>query len=201
MKSLNKNLALGFFLGVSMLAGATVANATIMNFDDLGSGCCNAVPNGYNGFNFVNFGSIDDIHHPGSGYDLGTISAHNTMFNLFGDPAQFGLANTASSFTLNSFYATAAWTDGLTLFLEGIDNGSIIHSTSVKLSNIVASLVTLNWGGIDTFRISTSDNSQVAFDNVAVNVSSVPVPGALPLLATGLVGIAALRRRNKRKAA
>ncbi len=202
MKSVTSNLALGFLLSASLFVGSSVANATIINFDDLGPSCCNAVPNGYNGFNYVNFYSIEDSYHYGSGYDLGTISAHNTMFNGSGDPAQFGLANTVDSFTLNSFYATAAWTNGLQLFLEGIDDGLVVFSTSLSLSNTLASLVTLNWSGIDTFRMRTSDNSQVAFDNVTVNVSSVPVPAALPLLATGIIGLgAAARRRNKRKAA
>jgi hypothetical protein len=202
MKSIYSNLALGFLLSASLFTNSSVANATIINFDDLGPSCCNAVPNGYNGFNFNNFYSIEDTYHPGSGYDLGTISAHNTMFNGFGSTASFGLANTANSFTLNSFYATAAWNNGLTLFLEGIDNGLVVFSTSLSLSKTIASLVTLNWGGIDTFRMYTNQGgSQVAFDNVAVNVSSVPVPAALPLLATGIIGLgAAARRRNKRKA-
>ena len=78
-----------------------------------------------------------------------------------------------------------SWSVVIASILSGADaSGSIIFTTTIA--------------GNLTFENSGGDNIGAVL--TSVELSAVPVPAALPLLAAGLAGLVLLGRRNKRKA-
>jgi hypothetical protein len=171
---------------------------------------------------------IGDSSEP-NGYNqvgLYTNSDH-VAFNPFAaSPADF-IRTDAADFDLNSFVIAGAW-GSQTLTLQGYNNGSLIHSQTLVVgfdsnSNQIPQLVTLNWAGIDDFRILTgsdfvrnntlgsdtsSDIRHWALDNLTINEpinggggggnNDVPEPGTVAMfVGMGVTSLVALRRRRK----
>ena len=60
---------------VALGASANQAQAAFtLNFDDINVGGQNSIPNGYGGFDWNNFFTIDKTILPDSGYNRGTVS-------------------------------------------------------------------------------------------------------------------------------
>lgn len=79
----------------------------------------------------------------------------------------------------------------------GVDGGSIPNSYTSYLFDIT-SLVSS--GGTFTLRFAEVDNSgnlNQGVDNVSIQVSSVPIPAAVWLFCSGLLGLAGMARRKK----
>lgn len=128
--------------------------------------------------------------------------------------ANLYLIDSSATFTLNSFLiATAYGTQ--TLHIVGYNNGTQLYFTDVETSQY-ASLVTLNWAGIDQFAITQGDDydqtSSFPFEviqdptwgltNLTYEISTnsgnsnVPEPGLLALLGIGIAGLGISRRRK-----
>lgn len=129
-------------------------------------------------------------------------------------PSSFFIAGPASTtFTLNSFVIAGAW-GNQTLTIEGLNNGSLLFSRALAVTNLIATTFTPNWTGIDELRISTGtdfvptlppfllSNQHWALDNLTIN-EAVPEPEtyAMMLAGLGLLGVAARRRKQKEVAA
>ena len=92
------------------------------------------IPNGYAGFHWNNFSSLNTQNDPNatpSGYShANTDSASpGVAFNLFGNPASI------SSTTAFSFYGaffTAAWKDGLYIEVKGYRDGVLLYDTTSR---------------------------------------------------------------------
>jgi hypothetical protein len=173
------------FVAVAVLGAAASTYGATATFDD-GLADLTAIPNGYAGLSWNNLYALNGTTYFGnpSGYFDGRVSGDFVAYNGFGSPASFGLE---PSFTVNSFYLTAAWLNDLDVLIEGLLDGSQVFSTSIQIDTTIQSLVTLNWSGIDEVRLTTSggvegydtDGTHFAMDNLVINSEFVPeVPEA-----------------------
>lgn len=199
----------GFALFVSTLGLLpTAANAATLNFDDLGSFA--SVPNGYGGMNFYNFTTMDPVGSGGqlanSGYAAGVVSPKNVIFNSFADPAAF---YSPSKFLLKSLYLTAAWRDGLIVYVSGMVNGAEVWNQILAPSSTAPTFYSFNKSSVDAVVFTSfggvqhagydGDGAHFAIDDVTfASANGVPEPAAwaMMLAGFGLVG-AAMRRREK----
>jgi hypothetical protein len=157
------------------------------------------------GFTLTNSGAYgtDGIFTPGSGInDNGsavfgwcTSCGPVTITLTYTGGGTFSLssldaANLNGGFTNQSIVATGHVSGGGTVvaILPLTDNWSVF------LLPGFASLTSVDFFGSNNF----SDN--VGFDNL-VSANAVPIPGALPLFATGLAGLGWLARRRRKQAA
>lgn len=126
----------------------------------------------------------------------------NIIFNPLGFEAPTSssimLADSGVFDFIGGFWS-AGITGDATITFEGYLNG-LLTKTSSKfiLQRDVVSPIALNWFGIDALVIQSSAAIWVA-DNLEINltrVSSVPVPAAIWLLATAMLGFAGYRRKS-----
>jgi autotransporter passenger strand-loop-strand repeat protein/autotransporter-associated beta strand protein len=158
-------------------------NETI-TFDDLADGGTGTqIPNGYDYLNWNNFYILNTPasynNYAASGYINGTVSAPNVAFNAYGNPPSFSALS--GSFTLDSFYLTAAWYDGLNVLVEGLKNGVVVDSATLVVNTGGPTLETLNWSGINQVYFASSGGTQnlnfsgsgehFALDNLTVTLN------------------------------
>jgi hypothetical protein len=184
---------------------------TTINFDDL-PGTDGSIPNGYQGLDWSNFDFVDPVGLGGlnpSGYINGIVSPDKVAFNNNGLPASF---SSASIFTVNSLYITAAWREGLNVLIEGLASASVIHSLNVVIGSLSPTLVNLNWDDVDQVTFTPSggthnpdypngEGTHVAIDDITINgrVSSVPEGSSIAMLLLGGLPVAfgVLRKRKR----
>lgn len=199
---------------VAFSAFAAPAQAQLATFDDLAQcqqsqtdNAVFAVPGGYSGFNWSNFfvghGATTAARVSGPGYASGTVTNPCMALNGFGQPAEITAAN---PFIFNGGFFTAAFQDGLFLSVVGYSGATQLFSTSLTLNTSGPQLMDVTWEGVDRIRFesgSGSPGSQFVFDNFRFNntpdpaIPSVPEPGTLILLATGLCAGLAVRKRRR----
>jgi hypothetical protein len=186
-----------------MVSLASGAQATTITFDDL-PGNFSAIANGYGGLDWNNFDNLNGDTYGGnpSGYQNGVVSHSIVAYNGFGDPASF---SAASPFTLNDFYITAAWNDGLDVTVTGLLGGVQQDQTNLVINTSGPTHVVLNWAGIDEVDFSTccgvnhgydGGGTHFALDNVTFN--GVPEPAAWGLMILGFAGVGVGLRSARR---
>jgi hypothetical protein len=192
------------------LALATDAQATTLTFDDLPTPSAGtlAVPAGYGGLNWQNFGYLDPVDRYGTrdtGYLHGMISSPNVAYNRNDDVAPATISG--SQFTFDSAYFTGAWNDGLIIQVTGYSGGVLVDNAAVTVDSTSPTLEVFNWSGIDELVFSTSGGvnhgygsggEEFAVDNMTID--KVPEPSALALLGIGALSLLAYdwRPRNRR---
>ncbi len=189
---------------VAVALASVPATAAVITFDDHGSGQ-RTINNGYQGFNWNNFITLDTSTYSPSGYVNGVVSHSNVAFNANGTPATI---SNAAGFTLNNAYFTAAWNDGLTINAVGTTLDSQILNYSFTVDTSGPANILFNWTNLASVRFTTSgganagyngSGSHFALDNLTVNeaIGVVPEPATLAIVGLGLFGFAAARRRKQ----
>ncbi|HET6900770.1 MAG TPA: PEP-CTERM sorting domain-containing protein [Vicinamibacteria bacterium] len=202
MHKMPKRACLMLSIALGVLAPAA-AQATVVGFDDLGP-CCSPIPNGYAGLDWNNFYSIQDNELPGSGYDNGTVSPHNTAFNWFANPASI---SSGTPFTFNSAYLTAAWNNGLSIKVDGLLGSSLLYTNTVVVDTTGPTLFNFNYSGVDTVLFTSfggtnadlgGSGAHFAMDDMTIDAAAIPEPTVLTLYGIGLVGLRFAARRRQR---
>ena len=207
---------------ITVLGIGGVAQATVLTFDDLAPLSSydydDQIPNGYGGFSWDNFsylnGAFSEINGTtvtnltNTGYSNGRVSGNYVAFNTGGDPALVS----DSVFDFNSAYLTAAWNDGLSVTVEGLNKGKTLYDKTVVVDTTKPTLINFDYFGVDELRFTASGGvepdylkvqggpgTQFTLDNFTFNETSVPEPstvsGALTAIGIGV----AFKRKLKRK--
>ena len=189
---MKKTLLVVLFSASSFASAGTLTFDDIGNFEEVGL---------YAGLNFSNFYALDTVEFYPSGYLNNVVSPNNVIFNASGAEASF---SSATAFTFNSVYATAAWNDGQSLDVTGWYQGVQIYSKSLLLNTTTTLLATFDWAGIDTVRFLAHGGNNAGFDgsgdhisldNLTVSAAVVAEPASVALLGLGMLGLAVARRR------
>jgi len=178
-------------IGALALAACTLANAGVIQFDDLSGDETQPISAGYMGFDWANMGTVRSDAYPGSGFEAGTVSPLNTAFNWNGGTATISKAD-GNAFEYTGAYFTSAWVDQEVSF-EGWRNGQLrVASGAYTLDTTAPRWIQLDWAGIDTLVVYNSSQTAWAMDEF-----TVPEPGSLALMGTSLAGLMFVRRRQR----
>jgi hypothetical protein len=148
------------------------AGAGLITFDSLGNAEA-PIPDGYAQLQWDNFYSLDGVHYGPSGYQRGVISRDNVAFNASGNPAS--ISTPGGFFTPYTAYVTAAWTDRLVLTVKGYYRGRPVLNRSYILRTTKPTLIKFGVK-VDQLVFSTSNNSQIAMDNLQIASVNPGVP-------------------------
>jgi hypothetical protein len=201
---------------LACMAAVPAAHSEVITFEDYAGASASIGDNGpYKGLEWLGFGVADDTLYPDSGFAVGAVSPEKLAwtYTVPGFPSLIRSPDTTNNFTLASFYLTAAFREGISVFVTGWNNGVQQYSTQLSPSPLAATLFTLNWSGIDRIEMFGSggtvfyantgttpafliDNIDITFDGPA---SVVPLPGALPLMLAGLGAFGVMSRRKRKE--
>lgn len=187
-----KKLIASAVLGLCAL-GAAPVSAEVLTFDDLP---VFANPGNYGGLQWNNVYTLSSTYHPNSGYQYGTVSPHNVIFNSGGSAASFYSDN---AFSLQSLYLTKAWNDGYTNF-EGYVGNNLVYSKSVFTTTTSPTLVEFDWTNLNMVVFSDGNNTyQSVIDNMTINEVPEPASGAMILGGLAIMGLVSRRRSRAAK--
>ncbi len=186
-----------------LMAAASPAAAQTYGFDSLtcGSG---AGLGTYQGFTWGGFLCYDATIPTGFPNNLnnGVVSLKNVIYNRGGTGSFIARA---TSFNLTSAYVTAARSNYPEIYrFRAISGGSQVGFVDVTTGN-AAQLVSFNFANIDSVVLANisnpSGNAGVVIDDITFDApsSSVPEPASVALVASGLVGVAVVGRRRRRR--
>jgi len=175
---------------IMLMAVVIRAQQTTITFDDLANSADGAnVPNGYQGFNWNNFGYLNgrtNNYNP-SGYPYSIVSPNNVSFNWAGTQAL--ISSPLLPFDFESAYLTAAWRDNLQVQVLGYVGGLLTYSNTYTLSATNPTPINFNYRGVDIIAFNssggtphsgyTSTGTQFAMDNVTIVTN--PPPNATTL--------------------
>jgi hypothetical protein len=200
-----KRLTLGLLGMAAFLAiSATAAKAdTTITFDDISdNGNGTLITNGYNGLDWNNFyvlNAVDFASNVGAnGYTNGIVSSPNVAYNGYGNEASI---TSGSAFTFDSAYFNAAWSNGLSITVNGLLNGNLAETSTFVVNTAgPATLETFNWSGINEldFTSSGGNGTQFAMDNLTV--TTTPEPPSLIFLGSGLLAMMGFLKFGRRMA-
>ncbi len=154
-------------------------DAQTITFDDLPDSTSGlAIPAGYYGFQWNNFGCLDGLGDVGnSGYPVATITPKNVAYNGGGNPASF---TSPVPFNFISAYLTLAHLDNLQVEIQGYASGVLTYDSTYTLSATNPTLIEMNFRAVDEVDFISSGGTphpgyrsggeQFAMDNLSVKV-------------------------------
>jgi hypothetical protein len=183
-----------------LVALPVLAGASMLTFDEWGAGYSD-IPDGYGEFHWVDkdtgisWGYINA--YSGAAIEQGTVSKPNVAYNGFGVDVWI---TRDSAFTFNGAYFTAWYEETLNIVIKGYLGSTPLFETTVVANSTAPVYASLNWSGIDRLTFSPMSSAtdrwynHFSMDNFKYN-EAVPIPGAVWLLGSGLLGLIGLKRR------
>jgi hypothetical protein len=178
------------------------AFAKTINFEDLAGDMITPIPDGYNDlrWNSSNVSGVVNINPflvPGVNY---ASLQNNALFNANGFVAPNTTIISAVSGTFD--FLSGYWSAGLSgkadIKFEGYANNQLVYaSNTYSLNGNSVAPILLNWYGIESLSILSSADVWIA-DALEVNTnpSSVPLPSAIWLLGSAVLGFAGFRKKS-----
>jgi len=192
-------------LAFALASAAMTVRAQLMliTFDDLPDTTSAAIPNGYNGLNWISFHTLDPVltygSHP-NGYQVGLVSPDNVAYDSGGSSASI---ISAMPFNFISACLTAAWNDNLQVEVTGYVGTTLIYDNIYPLSAAAPTLINFNYFGVNHVVLNPMDGTphpgyngtgeQFVMDNVTL---AIPEPSSGIL---GLPGLILLLSRCARR--
>jgi hypothetical protein len=182
-------------IGVALALAATSSQATVLTFEDIGVQN-NVFPN-YTQTGFVELGfqfsnNSDVIDLVGSSWNYGAHSGEFAALNDYsGDMTITQFGGGAFSFQ-DTFIKGWANTGGAAASITGYLGNTLVGQQNFTMGSNWQNIVG-NFSNIDRLVIS---GGIFLVDDMTVNGNSVPEPATLGLLALGLLGIGAMRKRQ-----
>jgi hypothetical protein len=184
------------------VAGIAQASVFVLDFEDhnimsyQGNGFY-IIPNGYHGFNWTAAWAVNwaAAGLSGTGYQYGTIG-NMSAFNNFTDYQYMRMKSTSGTFDFTGAYLTSAWDSVQYPIIQGWLNSELKYTSIVTIYN-AANWYSFNFTGIDELVFISNGGGQVVIDNLTYNTSTVPIPAAVWLLGSGLIGLIGIRRFRK----
>ena len=197
MKKINLLL---LFLALPCL-NINAAHSSVLTFDDVTTDTWDAIPNGYGGLNWTNFWVIaphlDSSLDGSSGWQNGLFSGDFLAYNQAGAPAE---VSSGTAFDFVGVNMNAAYRDGLLVTATGLRNGTPLFQETIEVNTDLAQYFAFNFIGIDTLQFVSQggiapeawDGTHFNIDNFAYNAAPVPVPAAVWLFGSSIIGFAGL---------
>lgn len=177
-------------------------NAAVISFDDIETNSYQVLGDSYNSFDWNNgvgeVAAVLDSSRTGSGFDLGVTSGDKAAFNLNGStPTYIDYLGSGSFNFMGAYFTSGRY--AMNLSFEGWANGIQTYTAlDVSISASTPMWINLEWNNIDRLIIHNVNGfSWVMDDFTYTSVSSVPVPTALWLFGSGLIGLLGIARRTK----
>jgi hypothetical protein len=130
------------------------------------------MPSSYACFTWINGWYVNATTNAtvGTGYQTVLTSGQYVGLNSNGTKLTMSLAN--GSFDIISFFASAAYTNGLQIYINGLRNNITVYTTTVTVDTNIRSSIQLNWTSIDTITFESipawGQGYQFAMDNLVV---------------------------------
>ena len=190
------------------LSGTITTQAAVITFDDLPATELDAIPDGYQGFNWgaspmVNVNYFHKNLLPNTGFENGVVSGDYAAFNFLATTSTI----TGDQFDFNGAYLTAGWNDDLSIEVTGFLNNLALFTKTVVVNTQQAQWFDFNFMGINSLSLrawggtsidGTEGNDFFIMDNFTINEpTAVPESSSLILLLLGLGGILVGRKTKK----
>ena len=200
----SKSLLLSMLLSLG-LGSAISTQAAVITFDDLPATELDAIPDGYQGFNWgashmVNVNYFHKDLLPNTGFENGVVSGDYAAFNFLATTSTI----TGDVFDFNGAYLTAGWNDGLNIEVTGFLNNLALFTKIVVVNTQQAQWFDFDFLGINSLRFhasggtGTAGNDFFVMDNFTINESTpVSESSSLALLLLGITGILLGRKTKK----
>jgi hypothetical protein len=192
---------------VLMFGTFGMANASMLNFDDIAlADGARVYLSTYHDLHFINAAAKNPT--PTEYSAAGVVSPDNAVYNPYGDPLSI-YTNTSTTFDLNSAFFTAQVTTDLQIDAYGYHNGAEVYHDVFTVGRETPFNAVFNWSGVDKVTFAGSGGSYgysnsalhkyFVMDNFVYNepMSSVPIPSAILLLGSGLLGLSGVAGRRK----
>jgi hypothetical protein len=193
-----KKTILAFVLVLMTMGNAF---ATVIDFEDVPH--MDIIPNGYAGFNWNNFYGLDASQYIHSGYQNGVASGTGVALNGYAADASI---SRVTPFNFGGAYLTGAWNNGLQLEVLGYKGDVLKYDTTITINSLDAIYFAFNYKAVDKVTFHSFGGSDAGYggggahfvmDDLTYSRAKVaPIPGALWLLGSGLVGLVGFRRRS-----
>jgi hypothetical protein len=202
-----KSLLATFFLLFSLNSVSVYANtfgfaADLNNEIGINSGY---ISQGYQGFNWT--GSLD-VTSNGRMYYRSWANDSYPSFNHWpsyngtlgaawssGGADLYMTLSTPGTFTLNSLDIAVPWYGRVAnVSISGWNNGNLVDSAQYIATSTYQTL-NLGWSGLTELKITDGRTQNLILTNM--NVTSIPVPSAIWLFGTGLLGFLGLKRHKQ----
>lgn len=131
------------------------------------------------------------------GYPTGLVSLANFAFGAAVDSGFSFLPNTSTAGQINDFaFSNFSGISGASNLLATM----AFNTIGIGTSDFTVAIDQTSQGGwffLTGVPLTASDFSNFTLNNASVQINAVPIPGALWLLGSGLVGLVVMKRRKK----